>query len=243
MPIEAGASVGPDIGIYTFRGIMLGPIANYDVDERRRLDGGVPQVRLHLRPTGSALTDILQQPRAAQPRLRRVAAQPADHARTCRSNGDINWSSDSEVIRDFHSKEFVPVQEPDNYLEAVYTGRRLLRLGLHPVPARRVLPGPGEAARDPLRPAADRHRRRDLRPVRLERRPPGGEPARRRRPPRERPLRHVPRAQPARSRTRASSTSRPSSAAGSREYWDTDGGRGAGRRRAAPWARSASTRT
>jgi LPS-assembly protein len=50
-----------------------------------------------------------------------MAAQPADHA-DLTITGDINWSTDSEVIRDFHSKEFVPIQEPDNFLEAVYTG-------------------------------------------------------------------------------------------------------------------------
>jgi LPS-assembly protein len=120
IPLEPGFSMGPDIGIYTFRGIMLGPLANYDVTTG---DGSMEGYLKsgYIYDLGRRLTDILDNPvppNRAFAEWQHIQQITPDLTLT----GDINWSSDSEVIRDFHAKQFVPVQEPDNYLEAVYTG-------------------------------------------------------------------------------------------------------------------------
>ncbi len=120
IPVFEGASVGPDIGLYTNRGLMLGPVANYDVT----LGGDTATGYLksgYIYDYGNRYTDILDNP---VPPNRAFAEW--HHSQQIGDDftldGDINWSTDSEVIRDFHSKEFVPIQEPDNFLEANYTG-------------------------------------------------------------------------------------------------------------------------
>jgi LPS-assembly protein len=119
IPFAPGVSYGPDIGIYTFRGILLGPIANYNVT----LGDGSMQGFLksgYIYDFGQRLTDILDNP--VPPNRAFAEWQHFEQITPDLSlNGDINWSTDSEVIRDFHAKEFVPVQEPDNFIEAVYT--------------------------------------------------------------------------------------------------------------------------
>jgi|CZKI01.1.fsa_nt_gi LPS-assembly protein len=120
IPIADGASLGPDIGVYTFRGVMVGPVANYDVQTG---DGSIlgSLKAGYIYDLGRRLTDILDNP---VPPNRAFAEWHHIQQITpdLTLNGDVNWSTDSEVIRDFHAKEFVPVQEPDNYIEAVYTG-------------------------------------------------------------------------------------------------------------------------
>jgi len=120
VPFEPGAGLGPDLGIYTFRGIMLGPTAKYDVTTA---DGSMEGFLKsgYIYDLGKRLTDILDNP--VPPNRAYVEWQHIQQVTPDLTlNGEINWSTDSEVIRDFHSKEFVPVQEPDNFLEAVYTG-------------------------------------------------------------------------------------------------------------------------
>ena len=123
-PVAPGASAGPDLGIYTSRGLMIGPAATYDIasgDDRAAgsLRSG------YIYDYGRRFADLLGRPvppNRAYAHWEHSQQVTPDLALT----GDINWSTDSEVIRDFHSKEFVPVQEPDNTLEAVYTGPDLL---------------------------------------------------------------------------------------------------------------------
>jgi LPS-assembly protein len=120
VPVSPGLSVGPDLGIYTFRGIMTGPIANYDITNGDSTIQGYLKSG-YIYDLGTKTTDILNNPIADN-----RAYVEWNHIEQVTPNltltGDINWSSDSEVVRDFHSKQFVPVQEPDNFLEANYTG-------------------------------------------------------------------------------------------------------------------------
>jgi LPS-assembly protein len=120
IPEANGVSFGPDIGIYTFRGIMLGPIADYDIvsgDDTMKgfLKSG------YIYDFGKRDTDILNNP---VPNGRAFVEWQHSQQLTPELSitGDVNYSSDSEVVRDFHSKDFVPIQEPDNYLEADYSG-------------------------------------------------------------------------------------------------------------------------
>jgi len=120
IPIVPGATVGPDLGLYTFRGLMLGPTATYNVSKGD--DSAVGYLRSgYIYDYGKRYTDILNDPvPAGRAYVEWHHDQQITDAFTL--TGDVNWSTDSEVIRDFHSKEFVPIQEPDNELEAVYTG-------------------------------------------------------------------------------------------------------------------------
>jgi LPS-assembly protein len=121
IPIADGVSAGPDVGIYASRGLMLGPTAAYN------FTSGDDTVLGYLKSGyiydyGSRYTDILGNP---VPPNRAYAEWHHDQqiGDDLTIDGDINWSTDSEIIRDFHSKEFIPIQEPDNFLEADYTGQ------------------------------------------------------------------------------------------------------------------------
>ena len=124
IPESEGLSYGPDIGIYTFRGIMLGPIADYafvsgDDTMKGFLRSG------YIYDLGNRMTDILNNP--VPPSRAFIEWQHTQQLTPELSiNGDVNYSSDSEVVRDFHSKDFVPIQEPDNFVEADYAGSDFL---------------------------------------------------------------------------------------------------------------------
>jgi LPS-assembly protein len=118
LPVVTGLSAGPDLGLYAYRGLMAGPIANYafgsgDETTQGNLRSG------YIYDYGNRGYDLLNNP---VPKGRAFVEWRHDQTVTpdLAITGNIVWSSDSEVIRDFHSKEFVPVQEPDNFLEAVY---------------------------------------------------------------------------------------------------------------------------
>ncbi len=118
IPVMAGVTAGPDLGVYTARGVMLGPVASYNVTSGD--DTAVGYLKSgYIHDFGQRLPDVLDNPVPAD----RAFAEWHHNQQVTPEltlTGDINWSSDSEVIRDFHSKEFVPVQEPDNFLEATY---------------------------------------------------------------------------------------------------------------------------
>lgn len=119
-PIAEGITAGPDVGLYMFRGLMLGPIANYNITSGLdSMEGSLKSGYIY--DLGARLTDIEDNPvppNRAFIEWRHNQQLTPDFSVT----GDVNWSSDSEVIRDFHPKDFIPVQEPDNFIEAVYTG-------------------------------------------------------------------------------------------------------------------------
>jgi LPS-assembly protein len=119
IPVFDGVTIGPDIGVYTFRGLMLGPVANYDITSGD--DTAVGYLKSgYIHDFGTREDDVLGN---STPTERGYAEWHHNQQVTpdLTLNADVNWTTDSEVIRDFHSKDFVPIQEPDNFLEAVYT--------------------------------------------------------------------------------------------------------------------------
>ncbi len=120
LPVTPGLSAGPDVGIYAFRGIMLGPITNYNlVNGDDSIKGFLKSGYIY--DQGDRMEDILGNP--VPPHRAYVEWQHVEQVGPDLTlTGDVNWSTDSEVMRDFHAKEFVPIQEPDNFLEATYTG-------------------------------------------------------------------------------------------------------------------------
>ena len=120
LPVWPGINLGGDLGEYTARGIMAGPGGSYDVP----LADGVATGSFssgYIDDHGDRKTDLLGRP------------VPADrgyfewtHRQTIGDRftltGQFNWWADSEVLRDFHPNQFMAVQQPDSYLEAVYAG-------------------------------------------------------------------------------------------------------------------------
>jgi len=118
LPIAPGIQVGADVGLYSSRGIMVGPSGTYgspasDVSGFFRSG--------YINDSGDRRTDVLGRP---VPRDRSYATwehrqRAGDHFTL---DGQFNYWSDSEVLRDFRHKEFDRVQQPDSFLEAAYTG-------------------------------------------------------------------------------------------------------------------------
>jgi LPS-assembly protein len=120
-PVGSGFALGPDLGIYTAQGVMVGPAGSYDfASGEDTATGSFRSGYMHEYGPRDSFVDILGNP---VPTDRAYAEwhhtqQITDDLSVA---GELDWTSDSEVLRDFHSKEFVPVQEPDNFVEAVYT--------------------------------------------------------------------------------------------------------------------------
>ncbi|MES1194797.1 MAG: hypothetical protein ABUL65_02810, partial [Opitutus sp.] len=112
LPVAPGLSAGADVGLYSSRGVMVGPAASYgsaSSDIRGFIRSG------YISDGGDRKTDVLGQP---VPRDRRFATW--EHRQTYGDhfslNGEFNYWSDSEVLRDFRHKEFDRVQQPDSFV-------------------------------------------------------------------------------------------------------------------------------
>lgn len=121
-PVSPGLRLGADLGIYTDRGVMVGPSGRYfDEKDPEKLSGffrsgyindhgdkGVDNVRGRPVPEDRAYAEW-QHRQQLTPDLTLLAS--------------ANWWKDPEVYRDFRSRSFFRVQEPDTFVEAVYTGQ------------------------------------------------------------------------------------------------------------------------
>jgi LPS-assembly protein len=120
LPVADGVKFGADLGIYTNRGLMFGPAASYQGSDGDTSYKGFFRSGF-ISDHGDRLTDILGQP---VPENRGYVEW--EHQQQLTSNltitGEFNYWSDSEILRDFRPKEFFAVQEPDSFLESVYTG-------------------------------------------------------------------------------------------------------------------------
>lgn len=119
-PVARHLGVGADLGLYTNRGVMAGPSGRYE--DRRNPDALQGHFRSgFIDDTGDKGTDLYNRP---VPEERGYAEW--QHRQTLAPNltlaAQVHWWGDSEVLRDFRPRAFFPVQEPDSFLEAVYTG-------------------------------------------------------------------------------------------------------------------------
>ena len=118
LPLAPGLQVGADVGLYSSRGVMVGPSGTYGSagsDIRGFFRSG------YIRDHGDRKTDVLGRP---VPRDRSYITwehrqRAGDHFTL---DGQLNYWSDSEVLRDFRHREFDRVQQPDSFLEAAYRG-------------------------------------------------------------------------------------------------------------------------
>jgi LPS-assembly protein len=121
IPVNDEFKAGGDLSIYTARGVMAGPAAQYaSADGSGDLLGSLQSG--FISDYGNKTTqDILGNP---IPRQRGFIewSQQDQVTDAITLDGKFNWWDDSEVVRDFRPKEFYNVQEPDSYLEAVDSG-------------------------------------------------------------------------------------------------------------------------
>jgi LPS-assembly protein len=120
IPVSRRAHLGGDIGLYSARGVMVGPSARYVAsDDPDRLRGSFRSG--YINDHGDKETDILGRP---IPEERAFAEWQHQQliAPNLSLNAQLNWWKDSEVVRDFRPRVFFPVQEPDTFVESVYTG-------------------------------------------------------------------------------------------------------------------------
>ncbi len=140
VPVAKGVKLGADAGVYSSRGLMFGPSGRYHrTAGDSSLDGFFRSGYIY-DVGGNRKTDVLGQP---VPHSRSYVEwqhrqQAGDHFTL---NGQFNYWSDSEILRDFRNKEFYPVQQPDSFLEAAYTGDNYSLSAfarVHPNPYHRV---------------------------------------------------------------------------------------------------------
>lgn len=128
VPVAPALRLGGDIGFYTNRGVMAGPSGRYSAEnDDTRFRGSFQSG--YINDHGDKKTDILNRP---VPENRGYVAwqhQQTFTAQNLTLDAQLNWWRDSEVLRDFRPREFFPVQEPDTFVESVYTGRNFLVSG------------------------------------------------------------------------------------------------------------------
>lgn len=120
VPVAEGVKLGADVGLYSARGVMAGPSGSYHrADEHGAVDGFFRTG--YISDSGDRRTDVLG---AAVPRARSFLSweHRQRHGEHFTLDGQFNYWSDSEILRDFRHKEFDRVQQPDSFIEAAYTG-------------------------------------------------------------------------------------------------------------------------
>lgn len=120
VPYSPGLRPGGDIAVFSRRGVMVGPALGYDSpDDPERMHGYFRSG--YIQDHGNRQTDILSRPIGADRAYAEWQHQQnfGDHLTLA---AQLNWWKDSDVLRDFRSRAFFPVQEPDNFVESVYTG-------------------------------------------------------------------------------------------------------------------------
>lgn len=124
LPVAPGVEMGVDTGYYSDRGFLAGPSGRYHrVSGDRSMSGFFNTGFIH--DSGDKLRDILGE-RIQEDR----GFVTWEHRQRFNENlslrGQLNYWSDSDILRDFRPVDFYPVQQPDNYVEATYVNDSLV---------------------------------------------------------------------------------------------------------------------
>jgi LPS-assembly protein len=124
LPVALGVKVGADVGIYSRRGLMAGPALSYrrgGADDliRGELNSG------YIHDSGPRLDDILGRP-IGRDRSYLEWWHQQQFSPRLGAQAQLNYWSDSEILRDFHPRRFFPSQQPDSFLEGFYTGENFV---------------------------------------------------------------------------------------------------------------------
>jgi LPS-assembly protein len=123
-PLSAGWNPGGSLDVFTGRGVLLGPGMRYEIERGdTRSEGGGDLLYIH--DGGDRGVDALGEP---IPRDRSFFAWQhlQGDGRRWSLNGEVNWWSDSAVVRDFREDAFDRNQEPDTHLEASFYGENFV---------------------------------------------------------------------------------------------------------------------
>lgn len=124
LPPLRGLRLGADAGLYTARGLMAGPAGDYArAGEHGWTRGSFSSG--YIRDHGERLTDVLGRP-VGRDRTFFQAWHQQQAGERVTLGGQFTFWSDSEILRDFRPQAFFPVQEPDSFLEAAYSGANFL---------------------------------------------------------------------------------------------------------------------
>ena len=120
IPVANGVKLGADLGLYSSRGVMFGPSGVYHRADADNSVSGFFRSGYIYDLGGNRQSDVLGQP---VPHSRSYVEwqHQQNVGEHFTLNGQFNYWSDSEVLRDFNHKEFDAVQQPDSFLEAAYT--------------------------------------------------------------------------------------------------------------------------
>ncbi|HEY0944897.1 MAG TPA: LPS assembly protein LptD [Opitutaceae bacterium] len=124
LPLLPGARLGGDVDFYTNRGLLIGPSGSYQTGTDEQGSRGFFNTG-YIHDNGDKLTDVLGE---------RIGADRGyvawEHRQRFNESltlaGQLNYWSDSEVMRDFRPEAFFPVQTPDTYLETTYAGENVV---------------------------------------------------------------------------------------------------------------------
>jgi LPS-assembly protein len=120
IPVNERLKLGGDVGYYTERGLMAGPAAQYNsIRGERDLRGHFRSG--YINDHGDKLTDVLGRPVGESRAFAEWEHQQQINERLTLT-GQLNYWKDSAIVRDFRPDAFFNVQEPDTFLESVYTG-------------------------------------------------------------------------------------------------------------------------
>ena len=125
VPVTTELRLGADLGLYTNRGVLIGPAGSYESSSDRTATFSGLFRSGWISDDGPRYTDILGRP---VPRQRGFVEWVHQSQLTDRLtlNAQVNYWRDSEVVRDFRPADFFNVQQPDTYLESVYSGDNYL---------------------------------------------------------------------------------------------------------------------
>lgn len=125
LPVAPGVNMGGNLGLYTARGLFLGPSGNYDVttDDTQ----GVGSFKTgYIHDKGDAANDILNRPIGKNRDFIQWDDQHTGLSNNLTVTTRFNYWSDSGVVRDFRPNDFYPVQEPDSFVDATHTSDNII---------------------------------------------------------------------------------------------------------------------
>lgn len=119
VPINPAVTLGGDLGYYTNRGFMVGPAATYAFGSGDQTAAG-ELTSGFIHDSGDKLTDVLGR-RVPEDRGYIAWEHRQQLAENLTFNAQVNYWSDSEILRDYRPDDFFPVQTPDSFFELVHT--------------------------------------------------------------------------------------------------------------------------
>ena len=118
LPVAEGVKLGADVGLYSARGVMVGPVARYHrADAGGSVDGFLRSG--YISDSGDRGIDILGHP-VSRDRSYLTWEHRQRYGDSFTFDGEFNYWSDSEILRDFRHRDFDEDQQPDSFLEATY---------------------------------------------------------------------------------------------------------------------------